>query len=223
VKLTFNFYLDKIMNPGTLFYASKHACNLFLIEIRLRNYRRRIDKDILFFKILKEQPNFECIVSYCLQEGSKTNFRSGIEYKILIDTSHTSKKLWRAKKIYNIINGVLRKIVGVEQPLTNEYQSSTLQNIADIDRCPEILIKKAKSMEHAIQWATNIDYEPRFTKSFNINYFHESHAIRKWALENINEKTSVAIEKAKSIGFRRSLGFLRDYLDEKKAYYKNIN
>ena len=74
MKLTFNFYLDKIMNPGTLFYASKHACNLFLIEIRLRNYRRRIDKDILFFKILKEQPNFECIVSYCLQEGSRHQF-----------------------------------------------------------------------------------------------------------------------------------------------------
>ena len=152
-----------------------------------------------------------------MQEGNKTNFRSGIEYKILIDTSHTSEKLWRAKKIYNIINGVLRKIVGVEQPLT------ILQNIADIDRCPEILIKKAKSMGHAIRWATNIDYEPRFTKSFIVNDFHESHAIRKWALENINEKTSVAIEKAKSIGFGRSLGYLKDYLDEKKAYYKNIN
>jgi hypothetical protein len=210
------------MNPS-LFYASKHACNLFLIEIRLRNYRRLIDKDILFFKILREQPNFECIVSYCLQDGNKTNFRSGIEYKILIDTSHTSEKLWRAKKIYNIINGVLRKIVGVEQPLTYENQSSILQNIADIDRCPEILIKKAKSMRHAIRWATNIDYEPRFTKSFNVNDFHESHAIRKWALENINEKTSVAIEQAKSIGFGRSLGYLKDYLDEKKAYYKNIN
>jgi len=211
------------MNPGTLFYASKHACNLFLIEIRLRNYRQRTDKDILFFKILNEQPNFECIVSYCCQEGRKTPFRSGIEYKILIDTSHTSEKLWRAKKIYNIINGVLREIVGVEQQLICENQTSILQNIADIDRCPEILIKKAKSRGQAIQWATNIDYEPRFTKSFNVNDFHESHAIRKWALENINEKPSVAIEKAKSIGFKRSLGYLRDYLDEKKIYYNNIN
>jgi hypothetical protein len=139
------------MNPGTLFYASKNACNLFPIEIRLRNYRQRIDKDILFFKILKEQPNFECIVSYCCQDGRKTPFRSGIEFKILIDTSNTSEKFWRAKKIYNIINGVLRKIVGVEQPLTCDNQPSILHNIADIDRCAEILIKKAKSRGQAIQ------------------------------------------------------------------------
>jgi hypothetical protein len=126
--------------------------------------------------------------------------------------------------MYNIINEVLRQLVGSEQPLRSEIiniQSPINQNISDTDRCPEIIIRKSKSTKQAIRWATATDYEPRCTPSFHIKDFHESHAIRKWALENIYEKTSFAIEKANLLGFKRSSEFLSDYLKEKKSYYKN--
>lgn len=206
---------------GSLFYASKHDSHLFRIEIRLRNYKRKIDKDVLFFNILKEQPQLECIVSYCNYEGRKTLFRSGIEFKILLDTRNTSEKLWSAKKIYHFINRILRNIVGEEQLLVHHDSSNATHHLSDIDRCPEIIIKKTKSSRQGIRWTTNTDYEPRFTKCFNTNDFHESHAIRKWALENIFEKQNVAMENASFMNLKGSSEFLKDYLAEIKAFYDN--
>ena len=49
---------------GSLFYASKHDSHLFRIEIRLRNYKRKIDKDVLFFSERKSPDMHILFIKY---------------------------------------------------------------------------------------------------------------------------------------------------------------
>jgi hypothetical protein len=67
---------------GSIINLTKKCRYLFRIEIRLRNYTRRIDKELLFYKILQDKPNIESIVS-CFYIGErKTKYRSGKVFKL---------------------------------------------------------------------------------------------------------------------------------------------
>ena len=200
---------------GSVERASKRPSYLFCIEIRLRNYVRRIDRDILFYKMQQDQSQIECIVSYHCNEGMKTKYRSPHEFKILIDTQNTKDNMRHTIDVYIWMNKIIRNIVGSEQQIRDE----DLRLSSDLDKLPEIRVRKSWSKNKATKWATNSDYRPRFTKSFKENTFHKSHGIRKWAIENINEPIDVALNKIDKKGLDES--YLIEYLQEKNDYYNN--
>ena len=128
---------------ASLIKAPKSKCSLFLIEIRLRNYTRRVDKEILFYKIQQKIPDLEFIISIDICNGRKTKYRSGFEFKLLINTENTTKKTWSSTETYIFVDNILRSIVGEEQKLSTEDRNSKSKKF-DIDKFPEIFILTIK-------------------------------------------------------------------------------
>ena len=74
-------------------------------------------------------------------------------------------------------------------------------------------------METAIEWVTDIDFQPKYTSTFKPKSFHKSHSIRQWAIENVNVSNQAAVHKTENMCFQKSNEEFIDYLEEYKKLY----
>jgi hypothetical protein len=192
---------------ASLINAPEKKSRHFKIQINLRNYSNKIDRDILFDQIIKDNPGIQCIVSLEINEP-KSTYRSTQIYKILLNTKFTSKT-WSSQDMYIYIFHLLRSIVGEEQPFLDSNKPT------DLELRPEIILEKTNTLKEGVRWAT-IDFDPRYTNCFDPNAFSESFRVERWARQNVNEPFSLKMQFITSKNTNKSHAELHKYLYEHK-------
>ena len=195
------------ISNASLINAPEKKSRHFKIQINLRNYSNKIDRDILFDQIIRDNPGIQCIVSLEINEP-KSTYRSTQIYKILLNTKFTSKT-WSSQNMYIYIFHLLRSIVGEEQPFLVSNKPT------DLELRPEIILEKTNTLKEGVRWAT-IDFDPRYTNCFDPNAFSESFRVERWARQNVNEPFSLKMQFITSKNTNKSHAELHKYLYEHK-------
>jgi len=195
------------ISNASLINAPEKKSRHFKIQINLRNYSNKIDRDILFDQIIRDNPGIQCIVSLEINEP-KSTYRSTQIYKILLNTKFTSKT-WSSQNMYIYIFHLLRSIVGEEQPFLDSNKPT------DLELRPEIILEKTNTLKEGVRWAT-IDFDPRYTNCFDPNAFSESFRVERWARQNVNEPFSLKMQFITSKNTNKSHAELHKYLYEHK-------
>ena len=190
----------------------------FSVEILLRNYNQQISRDQLYEELTKIE-KLEVLVAMEVNETRRTKYRSAIKFKIVLDFEHTVDGKVKSYELYQMVHKILRKLLREDEQKFSIDDMSSMGLILDKDRIPEIVIIKIHSIKNATYWATEEDFEVRYTTIFNTEFFSIPYKIREWCKDLVQNKKKFDITHPFVIGnkHKKSHNDLKSYFESYAA------
>ena len=190
----------------------------FSVEILLRNYDQQISRDQLYEELTKIE-KLEVLVAMEVNETRRTKYRSAIKFKIVLDFEHTIDGKVKSYELYQMMHKILRKLLCEDEQKFSIDDMSSVGLILDKDRIPEIVIIKIHSIKNATYWATEEDFEVRYTTIFNTEFFSIPYKIREWCKDLVQNKKKFDITHPFVIGnkHKKSHNDLKSYFESYAA------
>jgi hypothetical protein len=198
--------------------VSKKPASLFLVEINMRKGELGIGRNDIYKKLRAIDDSLECLVSLHDDIDIDADFVSKRKFQLLIDTARTKQKRFQSVAVYHLIDNMLQNFINVGKSAPQSLNTSELEKVI---HC--ITIQTPKDRWRAIRKVTEFDFDPLYTVLFSHHdKFSENFQIEQWARAKKNAPFDMFDKFVCNPNLVHSVGFLRDYLEQKQRAIKVV-